>query len=111
MLLGWWGDVRVARRGVPAGPARVRRPLWRMCYAMFVASGSFFLGQAQVLPAPPRAGPVPTLLAFLPLLLMPFYLWRYRDRRRSVAAPAAGIRLTNRAPSAPAAVAGPQEGR
>ena len=94
MLLAWWGDVRVSRRGMPRGPARVRRHLWRMCFAMFVASGSFFLGQAQVIPEPLRVRPVLTTLAFLPLLLMFFYLWRYRDRRRHVvAAPAAGIRL------------------
>jgi hypothetical protein len=75
-----------------------------MCYATFVASGSFFLGQAKVLPEPLRVGPVLTLLAFLPLLLMFVYLWRYRDRRRSVvAAPTAGTRLPDRAPSAPAA--------
>ena len=93
MLLGWWGDVRVSRRGVPRGPARVRRHLWRMCFAMFVASGSFFLGQAKVLPEPLRVGPVLTTLAFLPLVLMFFYLWRYRDRRSSVvASPAAGMR-------------------
>lgn len=94
MILGWWGDVRVSRRGVPRGPARVRRHLWRMCYATFVASGSFFLGQADSLPEPLRVQPVLTTLAFLPLLLMFFYLWRYRDRRRHVVpAPAVGIRL------------------
>ena len=101
MLLGWWGDVRVSRRGVPRGPARVRRHLWRMCFATFVASGSFFLGQADSLPEPLRVRPVLTMLAFLPLLLMFVYLWRYRDRRRSaVAAPAAGIRLPDRVLSA-----------
>ena len=94
MLLGWRGDVRVARRGMPRGPARVRRHLWRMCYATFVASGSFFLGQPQAVPALLRVKPVPTVLAVLPLLLMAFYLWRYRDRRRRVAAaPTTGLHL------------------
>ena len=37
----------------------------------------------------------------IPLLLMFLYLWRYRDRRRSViATPPAGIRLPDRARSA-----------
>jgi hypothetical protein len=81
MLLGWWGDLRVARRGPPRGGARVRRHLWRMCYAMFVTSGSFFLGQPQAIPEPLRVAPLPAILAFLPLLLMPWYLWRHRDRR------------------------------
>ncbi len=93
MLLAWWGDVRVSRRGAPRGPARVRRHLWRMCFALFVASGSFFLGQAQVIPEPLRARPVLALLAFLPLLLMLFYLWRYRDRRVPVAMPPTGVPL------------------
>ncbi|MGZ8490636.1 MAG: hypothetical protein ACXWZS_00355 [Gemmatirosa sp.] len=102
MLLGWWGDMRVSRRGMPRGPARVRRHLWRMCYATFVASGSFFLGQAKVLPEPLRIQPMLTMLAVLPLLLMCFYLWRYQDRRRSVvAASAAGIRLPDRVLPAP----------
>lgn len=78
MLLGWWGDVRVARRGA----ARVRRHLWRMCYAMFVASASFFLGQTQAIPRPLRIGPVLAALAVLPLLLMFYHLWRRRDGRR-----------------------------
>ncbi|HEU4562549.1 MAG TPA: hypothetical protein VFS20_32260 [Longimicrobium sp.] len=82
MFLGWWGDLRVARRGPPRGQARVRRHLWRMCYAMFVASGSFFLGQPQAIPQPLRIPPVPAVLAILPLVLMVFYLWRRRDGRR-----------------------------
>ena len=94
MLLAWWGDVRVSRRGAPRGPARVRRHLWRMCFALFVASSSFFLGQTQVIPEPLRVRPVLTLLAVLPLLLLLFYLWRYRDRRgRVVAAPPGGVGL------------------
>ena len=94
MLLAWWGDVRVSRRGAPRGPARVRRHLWRMCFALFVASSSFLLGQAQVIPEPLRVRPVLMLLAFLPLLLMLFYLWRYRARgRRLIAATPAGVSL------------------
>lgn len=100
MLLAWRGDVRIRRCGAPRGPARVRRHLWRMCYATFVASGSFFLGQAQVLPPPLRVRPALALLAILPLLLMGGYLWRYRDRRRRGAgAPAAAIPPATRAPS------------
>jgi uncharacterized membrane protein len=105
MLLGWWGDVRVSRRGPPRGPARVRRHLWRMCFATFVASGSFFLGQPQAVPAPLRVPPVPTLLAFLPLLMMFFYLWRYRDRgRRAVDARSiGGMPAADRVPAEPMA--------
>ena len=102
MILGWWGDVRVSRRGLPRGPARVRRHLWRMCFAAFVASGSFFLGQADSIPEPLRIQPVLTTLAFLPLLLMFAYLWRHRDRRRGVvAAPAPGIGPAPLVPTVP----------
>ena len=108
MALGWWGDVRVSRHGVPRGAARVRRHLWRMCFATFVASGSFFLGQADSLPAPLRIQPVPTTLAILPLLLMLLHLWRYRDRRRgAVTAPAAGGRPPARVQAAADAPTGP----
>ena len=97
MLLAWWGDVRVARHGAPRGAARVRRHLWRMCYAMFTASASFFLGQVQAIPQPLRIWPVLVALALLPLLLMFYYLWRHRGRRRRRTQPA--VRLD------PAAVA------
>lgn len=110
MLLAWWGDVRVSRRGAPRGPARVRRHLWRMCLALFVASSSFLLGQAQVIPEPLRVRPALMLLAFLPLLLMLFYLWRYRARGgRVVAAPAPGVSLPNDAWAYP--LTRPQERR
>jgi len=70
--------------------------------ALVARTGSPLHGQADSLPAPLRIQPVLTALAFLPLLLLFSYLWRYRDRRRSVvAAPAAGIRRPDRVPSAP----------
>lgn len=75
------GDVRrlwfKESRGVP----RLRRHLWRMCFALFIAAFSFFLGQAQVFP---KAVRIPTLLS-VPVLLvlatMTYWLWRVRTRR------------------------------
>jgi hypothetical protein len=34
--------------------SRIARHLWRMCFSLFIASGSFFLGQPQVFPEPLR---------------------------------------------------------
>jgi uncharacterized membrane protein len=48
---GSLGDLRMLRKGEIAGAQRLVRHLWRMLVALFVATGSFFLGQAKVLPA------------------------------------------------------------
>jgi uncharacterized membrane protein YhaH (DUF805 family) len=80
LLLCAAGDLRVLRSGPPAGAKRLARHLWRMCYAMFVATGSFFLGQARVIPEPFRVWPVVVVLAFLPLPAMFYWSWRVRRR-------------------------------
>jgi uncharacterized membrane protein len=36
------GDVRIMRSGMPRGRPRLARHLWRMCFALFIAAGSFF---------------------------------------------------------------------
>ncbi|HKE26149.1 MAG TPA: hypothetical protein VKB88_27520 [Bryobacteraceae bacterium] len=36
------GDVRVMRTAKLRGPRRLARHLWRMCFALFIAAGSFF---------------------------------------------------------------------
>lgn len=74
------GDVRLLRGRMLTGTHRLRRHLWRMCYALFVASGSFFLGQAQVFPEPIRSGPLLAVPALLPLVLMFYWLARMRSR-------------------------------
>jgi uncharacterized membrane protein len=47
MLLAAAGDVRMLLRGGVAGTARIARHLWRMCFGLFIATGSFFLGPAN----------------------------------------------------------------
>ena len=47
MLLAAAGDVRMLVHGGIAGTKRVARHLWRMCFGLFIASGSFFLGPAN----------------------------------------------------------------
>jgi uncharacterized membrane protein len=65
------GDRRMIARGGISGAPRIARHLWRMCTALFIAAGSFFLGQPQVFPdglresAGLRAIPVLLVLAAL----------------------------------------------
>ena len=44
MLLAAAGDVRMLVQGGIAGIKRVARHLWRMCFGLFIASGSFSWG-------------------------------------------------------------------
>ena len=75
------GDARVLRHGQLTGKRRLARHLWRMCFATFSATGSFFLGQARGIPEPLRVMPVLFVLAFLPLGFLFYWLWRVRSRR------------------------------
>ena len=49
-LLAAAGGVRMLLRGGVFGTQRLVRHLWRMCFALFFATGSFFLGEQQVFP-------------------------------------------------------------
>jgi hypothetical protein len=57
---------------------RITRHLWRMCFAFFIATGSFFLGQQDVMPQGIRGSPVLFVLAFAPFAVMAFWLARLR---------------------------------
>jgi hypothetical protein len=77
------GDVRVMRSGVPRGSARLRRHLWRMCFALFIAAGSFFSIRervAKILPEPFTSGPMRALPILLVFGAMFYWLWRVRVR-------------------------------
>jgi uncharacterized membrane protein len=80
-LLAGLSDVRMLRRGGLRGAPRLTRHLWRMCFALFIAAGSFFLGQAKVIPQPLRVWSVLFTVALLPLAMMLYWLWRVRVRR------------------------------
>jgi hypothetical protein len=43
-LLAAAGDVRMLARGGVFGAKRIARHLWRMCFGLFIAAGSFFFG-------------------------------------------------------------------
>src|SRR5262249_15373109 len=47
MLLSAAGDIRMLARGGVSGTKRLVRHLWRMCFALFIAAGSFFLGPSN----------------------------------------------------------------
>jgi hypothetical protein len=80
-------DLRVIRLGALDDARRIRRHLWRMCAAMFIGTGSLFIGQPQVFPAWLRATPVLWILAFAPLAAMAFWLIRIRSARPEPATP------------------------
>jgi len=77
-LLFAGGDVRMLARRGAFGASRIARHLSRMCFALFIASGSFFLGQPQVFPVFLRKANVLFVPAILPLVLLVFWLVRVR---------------------------------
>lgn len=81
VLLCVVSDLRMIRSGGLRGGARLGRHLRRMCFALFIASGSFFLGQAQVIPEPLRIMPLLVVPAIAPLLAMVYWVWRIRTKR------------------------------
>lgn len=75
-LLATTGDIRMMLAGRIQGTQRIARHLWRMCFALFLASISLFIGQSQVFPEPLRSSgllPIPVLLV---ILLMFYWLVR-----------------------------------
>jgi hypothetical protein len=81
VLLAGIGDVRMIRSGLLRGAPRLARHLWRMCFALFIAAGSFFLGQAKVIPKPIRIIPLLAIPVVAVLVTMLYWLWRIRVRR------------------------------
>jgi uncharacterized membrane protein len=79
--LGSIGDLRMLRSGGVTGVTRIRRHLWRMSVALFVAAMSFFIGQADVIPKPIRIMPLLALPPLAVLVTMLFWLRRIRIRR------------------------------
>jgi hypothetical protein len=83
-MTGALGDIRVIRSGPLRGGPRLARHLWRMCFALFIAAGSFFSIRARVakiLPGPFLSGPMRALPIVLVFLAMFYWLWRVRSKR------------------------------
>jgi uncharacterized membrane protein len=84
MILAAIGDVRIMRSGMPRGGPRLARHLWRMCFALFIAAGSFFSIRervAKILPEPLTTAPMRMLPILLIFGAMFYWLWRVRRRR------------------------------
>jgi uncharacterized membrane protein len=91
MLLAAVGDLRMLVGGGVAGAKRIARHLWRMCFGLFIAAGSFFLGPSNrplrllsaaglgqhLSPALFTTG-VYLILTVLPLILLVYWLVRVR---------------------------------
>ena len=80
------GDWKMLRAGELTGKPRLKRHLWRLCFAMWVAAASFFWGPPNRVPEMiriPALLPIPVLT---PIVVMLYWLWRMRGRK-----PARGI--------------------
>jgi uncharacterized membrane protein len=77
------GDARTLWLGQLDGVQRLVRHIWRMGFAMWFATASFFLGQAKVFPEPLRhmigLRAIPVVLV---LVVMFYWLARVRIKRR-----------------------------
>jgi uncharacterized membrane protein len=93
---GWWlaqrgrpeaalggaiGDWKMLRAGGIEGKPRIKRHLWRLCFAMWVAAASFFWGPPNRVPEIiriPALLPIPVLA---PIVVMLYWLWRMRGKK------------------------------
>ncbi len=94
-LLAAAGDIRMLMRGGISGTPRIARHLWRMCFGLFIATGSFFLGQQQVFPTAIRKQYILAPLAILPLILLIYWMIRVRLGRSGIGV--FGVRLGQQA--------------
>lgn len=85
-IVAVFGDWKMLNAGGIHGKPRIKRHLWRLCFAMWVAAASFFWGPPNRVPDViriPALLPIPVLV---PVVVMLYWLWRMRGRR-----PARGI--------------------
>jgi uncharacterized membrane protein len=94
-LLSLYLVVRGTKAVRPPAPPRLVSHVRCMCGAFFIATGSFFLGQADEIPRALRVMPALTLLAFTPLIVMVY--WVRRLKRRPASALRASARQAERA--------------
>ena len=76
-----FGDLQMLRAGELDSKRRLKRHLWRLCFAMWVAAASFFWGPPNRVPEVIR---IPALLPFpvlAPIAVMSYWLWRLRGKR------------------------------
>jgi hypothetical protein len=83
VLLAAIGDARMIWDGGIQGTRRLARHLWRMCFGLFIASGSFIaqLAGLKFLPAPLRGMTAILILGGGPLVVLLYWMWRVRLRQ------------------------------
>ena len=91
------GELNFLVRRQLSNASRIGRHLWRMCLSLFIASGSFFLGQQQVFPEALQGSALLSVLALAPLPVMLFWLGKVRfdDWRRRAKAAAVSVTVGN----------------
>lgn len=82
-LLAAIGDARVIRAGTIQGTRRLARHLWRMCFGLFIASGSFVaqLTKMTFIPGWMRGLVAILVLSAAPLVVLLYWMWRVRLRQ------------------------------
>lgn len=69
-------DARMLWAGSLQAKHRIARHLWRMGFAMWIATASFFLGQVQVFPEPMRKMGLLAIPVLVVTLIVPYWLVR-----------------------------------
>ena len=82
VLLAAIGDARMILSGGIQGTRRIARHLWRMCFGLFIATGSFAAQLVMMKFMPPQLRSMPVILALSagPLILLLYWMWRVRLR-------------------------------
>jgi hypothetical protein len=78
LLLAAVGDVRMIQHGGVVGKQRIARHLWRMCFGLCIASGSFFMGASASSRNSSAYPPYFSVSTFCPLILLAFSMIRIR---------------------------------
>ena len=83
ILLAAIGDFRMIRAGGLQGTRRIARHLWRMCFGLFIASGSFAaqLFDMKSIPAEIKSVPLIIIIGVSPLVVLLYWMWRVRLRQ------------------------------
>lgn len=75
-LLATFGDARLLLARSLPWSQRIARHLWRMCFALWIAAASFFLGQSDEFPEALQIMPLLCTPVLLVMLLMFYWLAR-----------------------------------
>ena len=82
VLLAAIGDARMLRAGTIQGTRRLARHFWRMCFGLFIATGSFVAQLVKMTFIPEWMRSLTVILVFAagPLVVLLYWMWRVRLR-------------------------------